>query len=1103
MKKTSSNNFKRLMLQFAILLVLAFSSTVMAQEKVSVKGTILDTDGLAIPGVSVVWKGTTIGTISDVDGNFYIEIPKGQTLVFSFIGMESQSVVVEHLTNLNIVLKSEFQTLDDVVVVGYGTQQKESVVGAIGQISNKKLESVPVMNISHALVGQTAGITSMQSTGELGNESSTIRIRGVGTYASGSQEPLFVIDGLIRDAEAFNALDVFDVKGINILKDASATAVYGVRGANGVIVVTTNRGRGEVMPPKVTATANFGVGVPTSIPDLVDSYGWASLMNEAIVNDGEILENHKDYSTPDELWKFQHNRDYTPAEVEAMNNLTAEQKLQLLNSPAIYYSNTDYLKEMFESQYAPQQKYNVNVRGGTKDVSYYSSVGYSNQGTFLNDFGFDTPSTNIHYEKLNFRTNLDFTSIKNTTIKTSMSAYIHVGDQLGGVDEPTWSRYKALLHPFYTMAPFYGSGIRDGKLVDGTENVPNDLLRKMDGYRTTPITNAIDKNSSQQTRTNIDISIKGEHRLDYLLKGLQVNGTLSFDQNFRKTIDRNDNIPVYKIARNPENPNEILWFGGENNPETIQEKSKNNGWAKSRRFYVDGGVSYSNKFGKHNITSMALLTAERYTTQGLLYNIPKGIYGLVGRATYDYDGKYQFEFNVGYNGSENFSEGNRFGIFPSLSGGWVISNEDFFAENSVVTWLKLRGSYGQVGNSNIGGSRFLYLPGQWAGGDTGTAGKGSKEYSFGNSDGISGANTVIDGLVEASVGNPNVTWETKTSYNIGLDAHMFSDRFSVTMDYFIDKRKDILTRIATTPILIGLDISSLPLYNVGKVTNKGYEFEASWNDEIGQDFNYNISGTFSYSKSNIDYQAEVMKQYGWMNSTGFAVGQLKGFKSDGLFNTASELANRPFYSFYNNEVQLGDIRYVDIDGDGIINDNDKVPIGYSNMPLMNYGFSLSANYKGWGVNLQFVGSAKGTYMMDGPLKLPFWDYNPTTPMQYMTERWTQERYDNGEKISFPRLTTDPTANSNAEISDYWIRSTDFIKLKNVELSYDFGKVRIGKISLKGLRLYANANNVHTWMLGDLMKDIDPEQANSGDGSVSKGWIYPLSRVYNFGLSVKF
>jgi TonB-linked SusC/RagA family outer membrane protein len=1088
MKKKSNNYLKRLMLYFAIVLGMAMPSAILAQETINAKGTVLDTDGLPIIGVTVVVQGTTTGTITGIDGNFSITVPKGSTLEFSFIGFERQSIQIDNASHLNIVLKSDVVALEDVVVVGFGTQRKESVVGAIGQITSESLESIPVTNISHAIAGQTAGITVFQSTGELGNESSTIRIRGVGTYVGGSQQPLFVIDGLIRDEAAFNALDVYDVSGINILKDASATAVYGVRGANGVIIVTTHRGRGELLAPKVTATANFGVGSPTTLPKMVDSYHWAVLMNEAIVNDGIILENHRMYFTPDELWKFRNNRDYTPDEVAAMNHLTEDQKQQLLNSPAIYYGNTDYMKEMFNKQLAPHQKYNVNLRGGSKDISYYSSVGYSNQGTYINDHGFDINTTNVKYEKFNARTNLDIHSIRNTTIRTSMSAFVHNGDQLGGIDEADNARYKGLLHTLYTMAPWFGPGVYDNKIVTTFENPPPDMLRRQPSWALSPIAWNLMKHTTQTTTTNIDLSIRGEHRFDYLLKGLKVNGTLSFDQNVWEVTDRNDRLPAYNISRNPENPNEILWTGGEHYTQIITERERGKGWGKNRRFYVDAGISYANTFGQHNVTAMSLLTAERFAAQNLLYNIPRGIYGLVGRATYDYATKYLFEFNIGYNGSENFAEDRRFGAFPSIAAGWVASNEDFFPETSILTWLKLRGSYGQVGNSNIGGNRFLYMPGQWGG--TNELGRG---YYFGDADGKSGANPVIQGIFENSVGNPFVTWETKTAYNIGLETRFFNDKLSITPEYFNEKRDDILSRIQTTPVLIGLDNSSLPFYNVGKVSNKGYEIEASWSERIKRDISYNLSGHFSYSKNTIDYMAETMQEYDWMNTTGFSVGQFKGFKSDGLYNTEEELVNRPKHSFLNDRVQLGDIRYVDINGDGIIDDRDRVPIGYSNLPQLNYGFSTRLNYKGWGFYMQFTGSARGTFDMTANLRNPFRDYNPTSPLQYMTERWTQERYDNGEKISFPRLSTEPTNTPNEQNSDYWIRSTDFLKLKNLELSYNFER---------GVRLYVNANNVHTWIFGDLPDYVDPEQANSRNGMVNQGWIYPLARVYNIGLSVK-
>lgn len=1086
MKKRSETYLKKLMLYFAIVLGMAMPSTILAQETITTKGTVLDNEGLPLPGVNVFIKGTTRGTVTDVDGNFSITVQKGSILEISFIGFERQSIQIDNADDLKIVLKSDVLALEDVVVVGYGTQKKESVVGAIGQISSENLASIPVTNISHALVGQTAGISSFQSTGELGNESSTIRIRGIGTYVGGSQEPLYVIDGMIRDASAFNALDVYDVSGINILKDASATAVYGVRGANGVIIVTTHRGRGELLAPQITATANFGVGSPTTLPKLVDSYHWAVLMNEAIVNDGIVLENDPMHFTPDELWKFQNNRDYTPDEVAAMVHLTEDQKQQLLNSPAIYYGNTDYIKETFNKQLAPHQKYNVNVRGGTKDISYYSSVGYSNQGTFLNDHGFDANTTNVKYEKFNVRTNLDINSISNTTIRTYMSAHVHNGDQLGGIDDADNARYKLLLHTLYTMAPWFGPGVYDNKIVNTFENPPPDMLRRQPSWGLSPIAWDLTRHTTQTTSTNIDLSVKGEHRFDYLLKGLKVNGTLSFDQNAWEVTDRNDRLPTYVISRDSENPNEIILTGGEAYTQIITERGQ--GWGKNRRFYVDGGISYANTFGLHNVTAMSLLTAERFTAPNLLYNIPRGIYGLVGRATYDYATKYLFEFNIGYNGSENFAEDRRFGAFPSFAAGWVVSNEDFFPETSILTWLKLRGSYGQVGNSNIGGGRFLYLPGQWGG----TNWLGT-HYNFGDADGISGANPSTKGVFENSVGNPYVTWETKTTYNIGLETHFFNDKLSITPEYFNDKRDDILSRIQTTPVLIGLEPSVLPFYNVGKVTNKGYEIEASWNDRISQDFRYTLFGHFSYVRNKIDFMAETMQEYDWMNTTGFSVGQFKGFKSDGLYNTEEELVNRPKHSFLNDKVQLGDIRYVDINGDGIIDNRDRVPIGYSNLPQLNFGFSSRINYKGWGFFLQFTGSARGTFDMTQNLRNPFRDYNPTSPLQYMTGRWTQERYDNGEKITFPRLSTEPTTSPNEEGSDYWIRSTDFMKLKNVELSYNFGS---------RVRIYVNANNVYTWIFGDLPDYVDPEQANSRSGMVNQGWIYPLARVYNIGLSVK-
>ena len=598
-------------------------------------------------------------------------------------------------------------------------------------------------------------------------------------------------------------------------------------------------------------------------------------------------------------------------------------------------------------------------------------------------------------------------------------------------------------------------------------------------------------------QSSLNTSIRIRHRMDYLVEGLSVRGALSYDHYFTKTLRVTPNLPVYSITRNPADPAELLYYGGEHNAKSYEET----GWGKNRKVYVEAGIDFSRDFGKHAVTAMALVTGERYTSPGLKYNVPRGYYGVVGRVTYGYDQRYLAEFNMGYNGSENFAPGKRFGFFPAVSVGWVVSNEPYFPKNDILTWLKFRASYGQTGNSEIGGDRFLFLPGTWGSHSYGPwNGSPLDGYFFGSSNG-SVNNPAFPGKYEQSTGNPDVTWEKKESYNIAAEVRMFRDRLSVTVDLFEEKRNNILTKLGVTPGIIGLSGSALPPVNVGRMSNRGYEIQVSWRDNVGTDFWYEVGGQVSYAVNKIDYKAEPSYMYAWMNETGFAYGQYKAYYNEGFYNTPEEVANHPYNAIDGNRVQGGDLRIIDVNGDGIIDDKDITPTGFSNVPRFAFSSNLSFGYKGFEISALLTGSAQGTFNMNGYLITPFAQGNGT-PLSYMNGRWTPERHAAGKHITFPRMSVNMANSQNNQNNAFWFRSTDHIKLKNVEVAYTFRNARwMRKAHIGSIRVFVNANNLCTWGGKDLIDGIDPELVQ--DGSTSEGIIYPLTRVYNFGFNIQF
>ncbi|MEI7501701.1 MAG: SusC/RagA family TonB-linked outer membrane protein [Paludibacter sp.] len=734
-----------------------------------VSGIVLDENNQTVIGATILIKGTNTATITDVNGQFSIEAPDEGQLKVSYIGYETQIINTYGKIAVKISLNQSLKALNEVVVVGYGIQKKETVTGAIGSVGNKELMQAAVANVGNALVGRIAGLSAIQLSGEPGNNASTLRIRGVSTF-SGSQDPLVVIDGIQQSFNVLNSMDANEIEGINILKDASATAVYGVRGANGVIIVTTKRGVSG--KPQISFSTNQGITMVTSLPQLANSYDYALFRNQAIINDANPANNQYLFSDA-ELWKFKNNQDYTPQELASMN-LSAAQIAKIQSQGAMYYTSHDWYKEQY-GKTAPQTQYNLNISGGTEKVKYFTSVGYLSQTGLINNASYGGSNVNSNYDRYNFRSNLDVSIFKNLEIKINTSAEFSTNSGIVGSGNATdnSSRYKQLNQSIVESSPFASPGFVDGKLITGLLYNPSIFALNTSGK--SPISNVLNSNMATYNTSIVSGSIRLKHTLDYLTKGLTIHALVSYDDRYTKGILSDNSIPGYSVGRNPSNPSQLVFSGGVVNSNTI---SDNWGNYKESKFYIETAMNYNRTFGKHAITGLVLANAQKYSNPNLQYNVPQGLMGISNRATYNYDERYLLEFNVGYNGSENFPIENRFGLFPAFSGGWVISNEPYFPKNKALTWLKVRASYGEVGNDQIGGKRFLYQPSTW-----GNVGYGTLSgFAFGSSNGFS-MNSGYSGVMETTIGNPNVTWERAVKQNYALEMKFFKDKLSITADY--------------------------------------------------------------------------------------------------------------------------------------------------------------------------------------------------------------------------------------------------------------------------------------------------------------------------------
>jgi len=1001
--------------------LLAYSADIVISGRVQDANT---KDGLI--GVNVIIQGTSTGTVTNIDGNFQLKVPeKGAVLVISYIGYISQNISINNMKTVKVLLHEDSQKLEEVVIVGYGVQKKESVLGAISTVSTKDLLKSPSFNIGQALTGKIPGLITSQSQGQPGYDDVQLFIRGRASFAS-NNAPLMLVDGVER---SFSQISPDDIEQISVLKDASATAVYGVRGANGVILVTTKRGSNT--KPQVSFTANLSTQSPTRTPQFLDSYNSVLLLNEALTNDGLAPQ----YSAQD-LDNYKKSVNGT---------LTGNLKYQ--------YPNVDWYSEALNKT-APSQQYSVNVSGGTTRMKYFTSLSYLNQdGLYKNTNSYDYGnSSNANFKRYSFRANLDFALTKQFNLA------VNIGTRFEERHGPHVLENSDFNEVFYELnrTPGWVFPVKwPNGLYGGSAFAKNNIVGRLQSGGFHDMVSNINETSFIAT-----------HQLDFITRGLSVKAMLSMDyfSDYDRRFAQGFATYEYNTA-----------LGGDfmdiNSYNKFNEDSPLVNWANnqttSMKTYMEFALNYNRNFGKNEVTGLFLYNQNDYRYQA---DIPKRYQGIVGRATYNYDRRYFTELNFGYNGSENFAKGRRFALFPSLSLGWMLSNESFMKNQDLVELLKLRATYGEVGNDNYNGSRFLYESSWIQGGG----------YTFGSTNNQ-------PGIYEGTYPNSLVTWERAKKYNVALEAGLKKQLLTMNLDIFFESRNDILTSYGTLASWLAVDMAAA---NLGKATNKGFELELKHRNNIGK-VNYYVNLAFSRAVNQIQYKDEPVGMPASQKRENHAINQYYGLVADGFFTSQQQIDQSPKQTF--GPVKVGDLKYIDVNKDGFIDSRDVTFIGYSDIPQNSYSLTLGADYKGFSFSCMFQGVSEISRYYDAETMYAF--VNGGKVRSQHLGRWNpNESVDyNLKNATYPLLHYGSTGDNNQRLNSFFLQDGSFIRLKNVEIAYTLPTAISKNLLCQEIHVFANGNNLITW--DKLNNLIDPESNGSNK--------YPIMSVYNVGINVKF
>ena len=1041
-------------------------------NKITVSGTVLDkTTNDPLIGVSVVVKGVAnAGTITDMDGKFTLKLPYAEApLVFSYLGYQPQEIVPGAKKELTVLLQEDTKALQEVVVVGYTKQRKETMIGSVATITTKDLTQSPTANINNALAGRLPGlIVNQYAGGEPGVDQSELFIRGKATY--GNQSAIVIVDGIERDM-SYLAPD--EIETFTILKDASATAAYGIRGANGVIVITTKRGK-AAEKATVNLKASIGINQPIGFPEYLGSADYATLYNEARLNDAKM----------------------TGADISSLN-LFSQQAID--NFRRAKGDNSDglgYDWDYYDFAFKPglQEDVSLSIRGGTDKVRYYVLANYFSQGGNYKYSNAGEYDSQTKFTRYNFRSNIDI------NINRYLSTRLDLGARITDRNAPGTTAGR-LMTICATQPPYLPILVEENAHPQNEEYIqqnPRGMLYGDNIYRYNLLGELSRTGYLNEKNTYLNGSFAMNLDMEFLTKGLKAEVMFSYDASEGRWINRKldtykDGYREYpKYATFMPNEGSDAYMAGGHYTGAYKTGNKydidqtiGNGFshnASDGRTYIQARLDYNRLFSnRHEVTAMLLANRGNRTVNNELAYHSQGI---TGRFAYYYNQKYLMEFNFGYNGSENFTPGKRYGFFPAGSIGWVVSEEEFMKKASWIDFLKVRASYGLVGSDNVS-SRFPYLA--FYGGGSG--------YDFGNNFG-----TNVGGTSEANLANANLTWEKARKLNVGIDFTTLNQRLALTIDAFYEYRFDIITDMNSDgimgyPDIVGKDAA---LQNLGEVSNRGVDIELSWNDKIGKDFRYYIRPNLTFSRNRLEYKAEVARKNSWRKETGKRLYENFVYVFD-HFVADQEEADRLNKIGYQPWGQLipGDVVYKDLDRNGVIDDEDRTAMGNPRSPELMFGIPFGFQYKNFDFSVLLQGATKSSILLNGAavFDFPQFEQDKIGRVKKMhLDRWTPETAATAKYPALHYGTHDNNKNGNSSLFLY---DASYLRLKNVEIGYNVSPKLLRKFHVQQARIYVQGLNLLTFdKLGDV--DIDPE-TKSGDGA---SW-YPIQKVFNFGIDITF
>ena len=1024
---------KKLFILFWMSCCIVFNA--LAQEQLNISGTVTDAAGEALIGVSVTVKDAKgLGTITNIDGKYNIKIQQYHTLVFSYIGYKPVSVLVKGDKKVIDVQMSEEKTnaIDEVVVTGLGTQKKLTVTGAITNVDVSQMKQFPSSNFTNALAGNVPGIIAMQSSGQPGKSTSRFWVRGISTFGA-SASAMILVDGFERNN--IDDLNIEDIESFSVLKDASATAIYGSKGANGVILITTKHGKAGKININVKGEASYNTRTIT--PKFIDAPTYANLLNEA-----RVTRNLAPQYQPEELALIRSGLDPD------------------------FYPNVDWSKLLLKNG-AMSYRADLSMSGGGNTARYFVSLSYvEDQGMYNTDETLRKKyDTNANYKRWNYRMNVDIDVTPTTIIKLGVSGNLNKRNSPGLGDQYLWSElfgFNALSSPvLYSngYVPAYGNNIHQmNPWVSSTRT----------GY-------------NEEWDNNIQTNVTVEQKLDFITKGLSFTGRFGYDT-------YNSNHIYYRLwpamyrANSRDSQGNIIW------DKLFEETSmsQTSGGDGSRHEFLEALLRWDRTFDKlHNFSAVSRFTQdERIQTRNIGTDIKNSVskrnQGLAGQLTYNYALRYFIDFNFGYNGSENFADHHRYGFFPAFSLAWNVAEEPLVKK--ALPWLnmfKLRYSWGKVGNDNMGRFPYLY----------------TLDYTpnIGYNWGSNLSSGTIPGIHYTQMASPNVTWEVARKTDFGFDFVAFDNKFSLTMDYFHEKRTGIFIQRMFLPDITGLE--SYPWANVGAVKSKGFDGNFQYKDHIGE-INWTVRGNITYSKNTILERDEENNVYAYQYGKGYRVNQQRGLIALGLFRDYDDIRNSPKQSW--GTVQPGDIKYKDVNGDGIVDDGDRVAIGATDTPSLIYGLGASVSWRGFDLNLHFQGAGKYTFLINSGAVNAFRDGRWGNILQGITDnRWISSDISGTKETEnpnapYPRLSYGYNLN-NQQSSSFWLRNGRFLRLKNLDIGYTLPKPMVNTIHLESVRIYISGQNLITW---SPFKLWDPELDSS-----QRGQIYPITRSFTAGIQI--